>query len=407
MRVLILTFAVLTLSLQLLAQVPTRSRSSSSSSSRASAPAPAPSSSSSGGTTYSSGSTSYSGYRAGYGGYGGFRGGGGGSTFYSPLPTTTRVRVPGGYRGPVLVQERCYGRVRDIAYVAANMSFIYPRTWFGQSSLGCSLRFQTLGCSPFDLPIVRRRGDVIVKGVRLTPHEGYETTAVSVTTYTAPKEALKALQKGRKALFGVNRNLIAAQEWLEEAVRLHPEFAEAWTLLGLTRMTRRNYTGAITALEKSLDIDPAYGAPYSPLAKSLIAESSYARAVEVAEAGVALNPGDVDLKYNLVVAAFAMKDNETAQRWSEQLYEIGEADYYPAILYVLALASDEAEQPERAARFYQEYLDRPGRPRLRELSHEGLKKALLASAVVEARAATVEASPESIGPVEIVSPSKQ
>lgn len=241
----------------------------------------------------------------------------------------------------------------------------------------------------------------------MTPAEGYESTAVSVTTLEAPKEALKALEKGRKALLKT-RNLVEAEEQLEEAVRLHPRFAEAWTLLGLTRMSLDKSDSAIAAFEKSIESDPMYGAPYSPLAKTLIGRSDYRRALEVADRGVSLNPGDSGLKYALTLSAFALEENETAERWARQLYDAGEADYYPSVIYVLAAGARDAGRPDQAMRLFKEYLNGPGAtPRLRALAEDGLKQTLLQSAEVEARTLTPEASGESIPPVEIVSPSKQ
>lgn len=417
MKVLLITVVSLAMAAPVAAQMPTRSRSSgASTAARTTAPAPA-ASSSGGASGYSAprSVSSYSGYRAGYGGYG-YRGGGyGGGSIFTPLPPMTRVRVAGGAYTPVLVQRRCYGSVVDLGYVAANMSFLYPLSWMGRTGAGCYLRFQTLGCSPFDYygSSNSRRRDVYIKGVRMTPTEGYETTAVSATSFTASKEALKALQKGRKALFGSSRNLVAAQERLEEAVALHPKFAEAWTLLGLTRMTRGDQSGAVEALEKSIEADSMYGAPYAPLAKTLIRQSNYRRALETADRGVELNPGDSDLKYALVVSAFALKQTDTARRWAQQLYDSGEADYYPTAIYVLATAAREAGRNEQAARLFEEYLDRPGNARLRRMSEDGLKEALLAAAEVEAQtlipkeALIRKESGGPIVPVVIESPSKQ
>ncbi len=293
----------------------------------------------------------------------------------------SQVRIPGGYSGPVLVQRRCYGSVTDIGYVAANMSFLYTPRWFSGGS-GCALRFQSYGYSPFDMAFstVRRRGysRQRISRIKMAPYEGYDTTAVSITSYTAPKEAQKLLQKGRKSLLGAHRDLAKATEHLEAAVALHPDYAEAWTLLGLARMTRGAMTTAQAAFERSIEIDSQYGAPYTPLAKILVRRSDFRRALEVSQTGVALNPADSDLKYALVLSAFSLEETELARRWAEQLYQGGEAEYYPTVIYVLAKSAAAEGQHLRAARLYEEYLGHRGRPNLRKLSQQGLREALLA-----------------------------
>ena len=70
----------------------------------------------------------------------------------------------------------------------------------------------------------------------LTPLGGVQSSAVSATSLAAPKKAKASFEKGVKELGkGSFARLNKAMDDLQQAVDEYPEYAAAWTLLGLVK----------------------------------------------------------------------------------------------------------------------------------------------------------------------------
>jgi len=373
---------------------PARSRASAP---RASAPAPrasAPVATSSGGGSYSSNTTPMRSRS-----YGGF--GRGMSMPTAPTaPPTTRIEPAtggGGVNAPVRVDRFCPTGVSTMGYVSLNQNFFFNQSWLYGANQFCRLGFFAPGFMPYYVPITSRYM-LMPSRIQLTSSENVRLDPVSVTSYTAPKEARKAFEKGVKRLFGAQKDTAGAKEALLEAVELHPKYAEAWTMLGHVYLRLQNRQQAEYAFERSIEADPQYGAPYAPLSRMLVKQGKWARALEVADKGVSLNPSDSQLKYDLVTSAFAADDKDTAYRWAQQLYEQGDSDYFPAVIYVLAHEAWEQGFHDRAEGYFAEYLKGPGDPRLRTEARKGLAAVQKAQAKASATASGADAVDLVVGP---------
>jgi tetratricopeptide (TPR) repeat protein len=87
---------------------------------------------------------------------------------------------------------------------------------------------------------------------------------LNATPYKAPKDALKAYEKGLAA--EKNGKLDNAREYFEKAVAIYPGYAYAWFQLGTVLQAAGQKDPARTAYTRATDIDTKYLPPYLSLA---------------------------------------------------------------------------------------------------------------------------------------------
>jgi tetratricopeptide (TPR) repeat protein len=104
-----------------------------------------------------------------------------------------------------------------------------------------------------------------------------------------------------------------AQPVLEAAVRLDPQNAEAWYLLGLIHKTAGNAKEAVQVLEKSADLDPKNADTHFVLGQELLHAGDHAGAVAEWQKVIQLNPEHGEALYNLS-RQLVQSDPEAAKR---------------------------------------------------------------------------------------------
>ena len=87
---------------------------------------------------------------------------------------------------------------------------------------------------------------------------------LNAAPYKAPKDALKAYEKGLAA--EKNGKLDNAREYFEKAVGIYPGYAHAWFQLGTVLQAADQKDAARTAYTRATDIDTKYLPPYLSLA---------------------------------------------------------------------------------------------------------------------------------------------
>ena len=113
-------------------------------------------------------------------------------------------------------------------------------------------------------------------------------SSISATSMSAPKNARKAFEKGSRAFFA--DKLPEAQKELENAVRLYPRFAEAWSRLGDVEHREQNLPAAHAAYNNALKADPQYLNPLFGLALLAITEKNWQQAAQLTAQVTSLNP---------------------------------------------------------------------------------------------------------------------
>ena len=156
---------------------------------------------------------------------------------------------------------------------------------------GCELRGVLAGFQSSSVRLQPNLGDSFqldVGTIVLKRLGNVQGSSISATSMSAPKDARKAFEKGSKAFFA--DKLPEAEKDLEKAVRIYPQFAEAWSRLGDVEHREQNLPAAHDAYDNALKADPRYVNPLFGLALLAIAERNWQQAAQLTAQVTNLNP---------------------------------------------------------------------------------------------------------------------
>ncbi len=179
-------------------------------------------------------------------------------------------------------------------------------------------------------------------------------TTISATTINAPKDALKAFNKGLDDLKKAKSE--PAEKEFRRAVELHPKFAAAWYQLG-HMLSASDTPGAREALRHAIDADGKYVSPYLDLALIEIREHQWPAALDAASKGVHLDPVDFpQLYFYKAIAEFNTKQMDEAEKSARQADKIDVAHRLPKIQQLLGMVLIEKQDYTGAAEYLRTYL---------------------------------------------------
>lgn len=112
-------------------------------------------------------------------------------------------------------------------------------------------------------------------------------TAVSATTASASKDAMKKFESARAKY--VDGNHDGAQHDLEKAVQIDPKFAEAWYQLGKLQQPK-NPQSALVSYQKAVAADPQFVSPYEPIAELAAQQKNWQQVVDATTQSLKLDP---------------------------------------------------------------------------------------------------------------------
>jgi tetratricopeptide (TPR) repeat protein len=266
---------------------------------------------------------------------------------------------------PIPVTIYCDGKSRAQAYVDTKGHFQFQSTPIGGPAVqqakkvnltalytGCTVKASLAGYQSSSLVIANRNleDNPDVGTLKLTVDEHANGSALSATSASAPKNAVKAFEKAREDM--IDRKPDKAKNDLQKAVQQYPQFAMAWYELGMLQAQAKS-PDARNSLLKAVAADPKYLPPYLPLAQLSSIEGKWQDVQQYTQKSLALNPEgsaqvwyfDALAKYNLNdkkgaeasgQKAFAMDPNHTAPN-TEQLLavlEAGRGDYTDALAHL-------------------------------------------------------------------------
>src|ERR1043165_9183909 len=136
---------------------------------------------------------------------------------------------------------------------------------------------------------------VHVSPIVLTRIGGVEGATVSLTSMSAPSEARKAFEKGRKA--GGEKKFDEAVKELNKAVEIYPQYAIAWSLMGEIHRLQNQFDLARKEYRQALAADVKFVSPYFGLAGMSIVENKWEDAAQLTEQLIALNPFAYPMAY--------------------------------------------------------------------------------------------------------------
>jgi len=176
----------------------------------------------------------------------------------------------------------------------ADMSTFGGGTFSGRGSggtwQGCELRAVLPGftaqaimlASAMSRPQSTNVGKIILK-----PIASAEGSVLSVTTMAAPDAARKALEKAGE--LEKKNKLDEAQQSLEKAVNIYPQYAVAWSELGRLQYLKHDRAAAQHSFEQAMAADSKYAKPYLWLAQMAVDAQQWQTVVDVTNKLLALN----------------------------------------------------------------------------------------------------------------------
>jgi tetratricopeptide (TPR) repeat protein len=221
----------------------------------------------------------------------------------------------------------------------------------------CELRAYLIGYVSDTVPLVGRRsldrpdvGSIVLH--RLGNVEG---SLFSVTAASAPKDAVKALDKGREAMD--KRNWTDARKQFEQAVKVYPRFAAAWHELSRAFAQLNDLAAARKALERSVAADPKYLPPRIQLADMAFQERNWTSLLEITDGILKLDPLNLPgVHVSNSIAHFMLQDMDAAEKSARQALKLDSQHQYPKADHMLGLVLARRGDFGGAAEHFRAYL---------------------------------------------------
>lgn len=173
--------------------------------------------------------------------------------------------------------------------------------------IGCNVNADVPGFKSSTVRIANREamGSSDIGTITLRPDSATAGTSESATTAAAPKEAMKHFDKARSEW--LSRNANGAERDLEKAVKIDPQFAEAWYQLGKLQQLKNDNDKALASYQKVVAADPKFVSPYEPIAELSATGKKWQDVANATSAALKLDPAgtpqlwyyDALGKYNL------------------------------------------------------------------------------------------------------------
>jgi len=194
----------------------------------------------------------------------------------------------------------------------------------------CELRASLAGYQSTQIPLfsARLRSANNIGVIVIYKLNRSQATMVSANSMKAPKDARKALEKGRK-LLQKNKNDEAAKE-LQKALDLYPDYADAWYAMGTMHQNSHQIDEARRCYQKALDLDSRFILPYIQLAYLSLQESDWKTVVSLTDRALALNPFNYPaIHFFNAVANFNLHNYDAAERSSKKANLLDSQEAFP------------------------------------------------------------------------------
>ncbi len=154
---------------------------------------------------------------------------------------------------------------------------------------GGEIRVYVAGFHPVSKSIISRLSMITnVGAITLKRLANVEGTAVSLTSFQAPKKARKELNKAVKLL--KKSKTQEAAEHLQKAVEVYPQYAVVWHMLGKIYLNQNQPEKAHQAFSESIKADPKYIRPYLEQANIQMLSRQFTDLIETSGTLLRLDP---------------------------------------------------------------------------------------------------------------------
>ena len=182
-----------------------------------------------------------------------------------------------------------------------------------------------------------------------------EGLTISVTSALAPKDAKKALEKGRNDL--KKAKLEDAQREFEKAVAVYPKFAAAWYALGNVQEQRKDTEGARKSYAQALAADGKFVSPYQQLALLAAREQKWQEVADDTDRLLHLNPVDFPQSWLFnALANYYMQRMDAAEKSVREGLSRDPGHRYPMMSQLLGAILVQKQDYAGAAQQWRDYL---------------------------------------------------
>ena len=163
-----------------------------------------------------------------------------------------------------------------------------------------------------------------------------EGTTISTTTLMAPKDARKAFDKAREA--ARKGKTSDAEKELDKAVAAYPQFAEAWSSLGVIHEEHGEMADARRCFSQALAADPKLVTPYLHLARFSLADKNWQDVAATTSRLIRLDPYDFPEAYFYnAVADYNLHKYDAAHASALEAQKLDTAHKFPKVEHLLGV----------------------------------------------------------------------
>ena len=185
--------------------------------------------------------------------------------------------------------------------------------------------------------------------------ENVEGLTISATSALAPKDAQKALEKGRSD--EAKQKWQDAEKEFEKAVTIYPKYAAAWLELGNIQRQQRDAEGARKSYAQALAADSKFVSPYLQLASMAAAEQKWQEVADDTDRLLHLNPIDFPQAWALNANAnYYLGKKDEAEKSAREGISHDPAHHFPRMNYLLGVLLSQKREFAAAAENIREYL---------------------------------------------------
>jgi hypothetical protein len=222
----------------------------------------------------------------------------------------------------------------DLLPDGTNNSRSGPLSSVDSTGENCTITAKLAGYTSEPIYVSQLPSNKVDLGV-LTLHKAAEGPMVSATSKKAPKDAVKAVDKGLDA--AKNKKWHEAEKDFQKAVDLYPGYAEAWCELAKTQIETKQVDEAHKSLEASIKADDKYLPPYAALVTLETQSQNWKGVADLTDRMIELAPGSSPSAYFLNAAAqFRLQNLDVAEKRAREGIKADEGHTQPKLYEVLA-----------------------------------------------------------------------
>jgi tetratricopeptide (TPR) repeat protein len=223
--------------------------------------------------------------------------------------------------------------------------------------MGCVIRGSLAGFRSDEVSLAGRRAfdRPDIGTIVLHRNVNVPGTTISLTSLAAPKDAVKAFDKGREAI--QKEKWADARKQIEKAVESHPTYAAAWYELGRTLEHLNDESGARRAYQQALSADERYLPPCIQLANMAARAGDWVELVARTDQVLKLDPVNLPgiYLYNSI-GQFNVKNLAAAERSAREALRLDTAHAFPDANRILGVILARRGDLDGAAEYLKIYL---------------------------------------------------